>query len=189
MFKGFLTFIGAIVVIGMIAAGVMFGSKVMKLDSQALPAYMKMFNTVLNTGNTAEAMVLKYRVNDDVENEDVAESIKALAEEYNMRVTGDIKMYTKEDATPNEVKHARIISLCSLHIAKQFLNYSGEFGAFMPCRITLLELGNGERYLYTMDLTLMISGGYTLPKEMLDLALSVQKAMTEIPSRAAEGDF
>ena len=189
MIRNILATIGALVVVAFITGAYMFGSKVVKLDSKALPAYITMFKTVLTTGDTAKGMVLKYRVNDDISNEDVAESIKALAEEYNMRVTGDIKMYTKDDATEHEVKHARIISLCSLHIAKQFLNFSGEYGAFMPCRITLLELGNGERYLYTMDLTLMISGGYTLPTEMLELAQRVQKAMTEIPSRSAQGDF
>jgi len=40
-----------------------------------------------------------------------------------------------------------------------------------------------------MDLTLAIHGGAPLDKEMLDLATEVQKAMTEIPARAAEGDF
>ena len=189
MIKNILATIGALVLVGFIAIGVMFGSKIAKLDSGALPAYMKMFNTVLTTGNTAEAMVLKYKVNDSISNDDAVESMKALAEEYNMRVTGDIKMYTKDDAAPEEVKHARIISLCSLHIAKIFLNYSAEYGGFMPCRIMLIELGNGERYLYTMDLTLMINGGYTLPDEMLELAKKVQKAMTEIPARSALGDF
>jgi uncharacterized protein (DUF302 family) len=189
MMKNILAIIGALVVAGAIVGGFMFGTKIIKLDSGALPAYMEMFNTVLNTGNTAEAMVLKYKVKDSVENDDVVESIKALAEEYNMRVTGDIKMYTLDDAKDDEVKHARIISLCSLHIAKIFLNYSAEYGAFMPCRIMLIELGNGERFLYTMDLTLMINGGYTLPTEMLELAQKVQKAMTEIPARAAKGDF
>ena len=106
-----------------------------------------------------------------------------------MRVTGDIKMFTKEDAKPDEVKHARIFSVCSLRIAKIFLNHSRYFGGFMPCRIMLVEYGNGDRYLITMDLTLAIHGGYTLPPEMLKEAQFVEKAMTEIPSRAAKGDF
>jgi len=134
-------------------------------------------------------MMLEFKVDDGVENEDVADSIKSLAESYNMRITGDIKMYTKDDAADDEVKHARIISLCSLEIAKIFLNHSRYYGGFMPCRILLVEYGNGDRFLITMDMTLAIHGGFPLPPEMLEKGLSVKKAMEEIPARAAKGEF
>lgn len=189
MLKNILAFIGAIVLIGVIAAAVMFGNAASKLDPGAMPAYMNMFDKVLKDGDPAKAMMLDFVVDEDVTNEDVAESVHALAEEYNMRITGDIRMYTKEDAADEEVKHARIFSLCSLHIAKIFLNHSRYFGGFMPCRIILVEYGNGERRLVTMDMTLAIFGGHSLPDEMLELGLSVKKAMEEIPARAAQGDF
>ena len=190
--KNILTGIGALVVVAVFIAFATLGDKIVKvadLDSGALSAYSKMFDTVLETGNAAEAMILEYKVDDDVDNEGVGESVHALAEEYNMRITGDIKMFTKEDAAPEEVKHARIFSLCSLTIAKKFLNYSRHYGGFMPCRIMMIELGNGERFLYTMDLTLMIHGGQPLSPQMLELASTVQTSMEEISTRAAKGDF
>lgn len=189
MIKNILALLGAIVLVTGIGAYVKFGSQVSKLDSGAIPAYMAMFGSVLEQGDPATAMMIEFEINEDVSNEDVAESMKALAEEYNMRITGDIKMYTKDDAASDEVKHARILSMCSLHIAKVFLNHSRAFGGFMPCRVMLIEYGNGKRYLVTMDLTLAIYGGQTLPDEMLKLAKHVQKAMIEIPKRAAKGDF
>ena len=160
-----------------------------KLDDQAMAAYDDMFTKVVEYGDPARAMMQEWKVNDGISNDDVAETIKSLAEEYNMRVTGDIKMYTKDDAAPGEVKHARIFSLCSLPIAKVFLNYSRYYGGFMPCRIMLVEYGNGDRFLVSMDMTLAIHGGYPLPDDMLKMALSVKKAMDEIPARAAIGDF
>jgi len=192
MIKNILAFIGTIALIAVIGMGVKFGgmmSKAAQLDPGAMPAYMKMFTDVLNTGDAAKAMVLEYKVDKDVSNDDVAESVKALVENNNMRLTGDVKMFTKEDAKPNEVKHARIFSMCSLPIAKKFLNFSHAYGGFMPCRVMLIEMGNGDRFLYTMDLTLMIHGGHTLPPEMLALAQKVQAAMEGIASRAAKGDF
>ncbi len=192
MLKNILAAIGAVALVVMIVMFAKFGgmmSGISKLDEGALPAYMNMFEKVLKDGDPAKAMMLEYKVNEDVSNEDVADTIKALAEEYNMRITGDVKMFTKEDAKPNEVKHARIFSLCSLHIAKIFLNHSRYFGGFMPCRIMLVEYGNGDRYLVTMDLELAIHGGFPLGKEMLELATKVQEAMTQIPARAAIGDF
>jgi uncharacterized protein (DUF302 family) len=160
-----------------------------KLDDGAMEAYDNMFTKVAEYGDPARAMMNEYKVEEDVENEDVADSIKSLAASYNMRITGDIKMYTKDDAVGDEVKHARIFSLCSLHIAKIFLNHSRYYGGFMPCRIMLVEYGNGDRFLITMDMTLAIHGGFPLPEEMLTLGLKVKKAMEEIPERAARGDF
>ena len=192
MIKNLLALIGAIVIAGALVAYIQFGSMIkgaMNLDSGAMPAYMNMFTKVIETGDPAEAMMKDYVVAEDIESDEVKESIEALAEEYNMRVTGYVKMFTKEDAKPDEIKEARIWSLCSLHIAKVFLNHSRFFGGFMPCRIMLVEYGNGDRYLITMDLTLAIHGGYPLPDEMLALATKVDKAMREIPARAAKGDF
>lgn len=160
-----------------------------KLDDGAMEAYDNMFTKVTEYGDPARAMMKDYLVDKDVENEDVAESIMALAEEYNMRVTGDTKMFTNEEAKGTEVKSSRIFSLCSLHIAKVFLNHSRYYGGFMPCRILLIEYGNGERWLVTMDMTLAIHGGFPLPDEMLKMGLRVKKAMEEIPTRAAKGDF
>jgi len=160
-----------------------------KLDDGAMDAYDQMFSDVAEYGDPARAMMNEYKVNEDVANEDVIESIKALAEEYNMRIVGDTKMFNIPDAKDDEVKFVENVSLCSLYIAKKFLNHSRYFGGFMPCRIMLVEYGNGDRYLITMDLTLAIHGGYPLPDEMAELAGKVKTAMEEIPARAAEGDF
>ena len=160
-----------------------------KLDDGAMKAYDNLFSKVVEDGDPAKAMMIEFKVAEDVSGDDVKESITALTEEYNMRLTNYVKMFTKEDAKPNEVKEARIYSLCSLPIAKTFLNHSRYFGGFMPCRIMYIQYGNGDAYLITMDLTLAIHGGYPLDPEMLALATKVDKAMTEIPQRAANGDF
>jgi uncharacterized protein (DUF302 family) len=188
-FKNIFAIIGLVAVLVIVGIYFSYGSKISKLDDQAISTYIKMFDTVLETGDAAKGMVLKYKVNEDVETEDIVESINALAEEFNMRVTGDTKMFTIDDAKGTEVKKVRNFSMCSIPIAKTFLAHSQEFGGFMPCRIMLIEFGNGDKYLYTMDLNLAIHGGHPLEPELLKLAKHVQKAMLEIPSRAAEGDF
>ena len=164
-------------------------TKAHTLDDGAMPAYDAMFSKVAEYGDPARAMMKEWKVQDGIKGDDVKESITALAEEYNMRLTGYVKMYTKDDAAPTEVKEARIWSLCNLTTAKVFLNYSRYYGGFMPCRIMYVQYGNGDAYLISMDMTLAIYGGHTLPKDMLDSAVLVKKAMEEIPARAAKGDF
>ena len=159
------------------------------LDDKAMPAYDAMFTKVAEFGDPARAMMKEWKVQDGISGDDVKESIAALTEEYNMRLTGYVKMYTKADAKPDEVMEARIWSLCNLTTAKVFLNYSRYYGGFMPCRIMYVKYGNGDAFLISMDMTLAIYGGNPLPPEMLDAALKVKTAMEKIPERAAKGDF
>jgi len=160
-----------------------------KLDDGAMPAFDDMFTKVAKYGDPARAMMKEWKVEEGISADEVKESIAALTEEYNMRLTNYVKMYTKEDAKPNEVKEARIWSLCNLTTAKVFLNYSRYYGGFMPCRIMYVAYGNGDAYLISMDMTLAIHGGYKLPPKMLEAAEKVKTAMEEIPARAAQGDF
>lgn len=189
MVKNFLAFVGAVVLIAMVGFYIMFGSKVASLDEKAMPAFIAMFDNILTNGDPARAMMKTWEVQEDITGDEVKESIEALTEEYNMRLTGYVKMYTKEDAAPDEVREARIFSLCNLTTAKIFLNYSKWYGGFMPCRIMYIQYGNGKAYLISMDMTLAIHGGKPLPPEMLEAALKVKEAMEMVPERAAKGDF
>lgn len=62
--KSLFSIIGAIVVVALLVAFVKFDlgtriGQVSKLDSQALPEYMKMFDKVLTTGDPAKGMIRK----------------------------------------------------------------------------------------------------------------------------------
>jgi len=155
-------------------------------------AYAEMMGVIGETGDPAQAMMLEFKIVDDVTEEDVIESIQSVALEYNMMVVGEKNMFNLEDAKPEEVKHARIIELCSLSVAKKMFNHSRYYGGFMPCRIVLVEYGNGERYLITMDMTLALYGGTDkkpINDELFEDMLRIKEAMTKIPEKAAKGDF
>lgn len=159
------------------------------LESNTQASYVKMLKVVDESGDPAKAMMIEEKIADDVSNDQAVDSIKAITEERNMMVTGDVKMYTNADAGPTEVKHARIISVCNLATAKVFLNHSRYYGGFMPCRIMLIEYGNGDRFLVTMDLTMAIYGGKPLPPAMLKQALIVKETMEILIKKGAKGDF
>ncbi len=192
--KSLLMIIGALVVAGLLFAGVKFGGLIggaMKLDSQALPLYMNMFGTVLETGNAADGMVRVRKVDPEVTNEDIKDIIESVAGDGNMELVGDVTMF---DGTPlreggPKTKYTRIFSICSRPIADEFLNFSMAYGAFMPCRIMLREDDKGNRWLITMDMGLMIHGGFPLPEKMLKMAESVRDTIYAAQDKAAKGDF
>ena len=194
MVKNILAVIGALAVAGLIFAVVKFGgmmSQAAQLDPKAMSLYMDMFDTVLKTGNAAEGMVRKVKVSPDVTNEDIKDIIESLASDRNMQMVGDVTMFDGSplDSSGKKTKYTRIFSLCSRPIAKQFLDYSMAYGAFMPCRIMLQEDDEGNRWLHTMDLGLMIHGGKPLPEDMLKAAEHVRDTLYEAMDKAATGDF
>ena len=189
--KTILSIIGALaIIVGLIGAA-KFGPAVKKMDPEAMNLYMKMMNDVMSTGNAAKAMVRVVKVNPDVTPDDMKEAMQSIAEENGMQMVGDVTMFDGTPLTKGGPKshYTRIFSFCSRSIAQTFLNYSKEYGAFMPCRIMLREDKDGNRYLVTMDLGLMIHGGYPLSPEMLKLAKQVEKTMYEIQDLSAKGDF
>ncbi len=192
--KSIFSLIGVIVVAGLLFAYTKFdlGTKmdqVSKLDPRAMGAYMEMFNKVLETGSSADAMVRRVKINPEVSTDDVVEAMKAIAEDANMLQVGDSHMAEEFDPNGNRQRYIRILHYCSPSIAKLFIGYSEAFGAFMPCRIMIVEDDNGDRWLETMAMELMLFGGKTLPPEMMKKAEHVRDTMYKMMDLGAEGDF
>ena len=192
--KNALAFIGGAIIIGIMVAYVKFDlgdkmSKASKLDPKAIGAYMNMFDAVLTTGRATEAMVRKVKIDPDVSTEDVVEAMKSIATDANMLQVGDSHMAEKFDHNGKRQRYVRILHYCSPAIAKQFIDYTESFGAFMPCRILIVEDDNGERWLITMAMELMLFGGHTLPPEMMKKAEHVRDTMYRMMDLGAKGDF
>jgi len=191
--KGIFSLIGFVVVAAILVAFLAFGGKiaqVKQLDPAAMGSYMKMFGTVLETGNAAKGMVEKVKVEKGVTPDEIKDAMEAIAGQENMQLVGDVVMFDGSvDGKGKKTLYTRIYSFCSRTIASDFLNFSPEFGAFMPCRIMLREEPDGTMYLYTMSLDLMIRGGHTLPKELYERATHVESTMHKLMEMGAKGDF
>jgi len=192
--KNSLAFIGGAIIIAVMVAYVKFDlgdkmEKASKLDPHAMGAYMTMFDAVLTTGRATDAMVRKVKIDPDVSTEDVIESMKSIATDANMIQVGDSRMAEEYDAEGKRQRYVRILHYCSPAIAKQFIDYSVAFGAFMPCRILIVEDDKGDRWLVTMAMELMLFGGHTLPPEMMTQAEHVRDTMYKMMDLGAKGDF
>ena len=189
MLKKILSAIGAITVVGAVVGYLTIGSKVGSLHPDAMGHYMTMFGKVLETGNSAEAMIRKVRINDDITTEDAIDTMTGIAEENNFLVVGDAKMSIKSSIKdPGGKRYIRILSFCAPSIAEKFIGYSESFGAFMPCRILIVEDDEGNRWLYTMAMELMLYGGKPLPDDMLKMAETVRGLMYGMMDAGATGD-
>jgi uncharacterized protein (DUF302 family) len=192
MLKNILSIVGGLALIAVAYLAINFGGmmgKVSSLHPDAMGHYMTMFEKVLETGNSAEAMVRKVRINDDVTTDDAIDTMKDIAGDNNFLVVGDAKMSIKSSIKdPDGKRYIRILSFCAPSIAEKFIGYSEAFGAFMPCRILIVEDDEGNRWLYTMSMELMLYGGKPLPDDMLKMAETVRGLMYGMMDAAATGD-
>ena len=58
----------------------------------------------------------------------------------------------------------------------------------MPCRIPLVEDGNGETWLMMLNLDMLIDSEL-LPTEVVDTAIKVNQQMLDIMVAGATGEF
>ena len=198
--KNILTLIGAIVVFGLAFAFVKFDlgtriEQVSKLDSKAIPEYMSMFDAVLTTGDPAKGMVRKVKLiipEGTSKKEAIENAIEIMDEvgEENGLAMVDTKLMSRGEKDEDGVyqPYIRIRSYCSKTIAEIFLSHSAEFIGFMPCRIGIIEDKNGDIWLYTMSMELMINGGQPLPPKLLNLANKVRTGMYSMMELASKGD-
>jgi len=194
LIKNILSVIGGVVILGFLVAYAKFDlgdkmDKASQLDPKAMGAYMNMFNEVLTSGRSADAMVRRVKINPDVSTDDVVEAMKSIATDANMVQVGDSHMAEEYDHKGKRQRYIRIVHYCSPAIAKIFIDYSVAYGAFMPCRILIVEDEKGDRWLVTMAMELMLFGGHTLPPEMMKKAEHVRDTMYKMMDLGAEGDF
>ena len=188
LLKNIFASIGFLLVASIIIGILLFGPKLSKLDTQALPEYIKMFTSAVQTGDPAKSLIRKVKMQIPqgmTKKEAIANAIKIMdtvAQEHGFRLI-DYKTLARSSGLYTHMR-----SYCSPTIADTFLTHSREFIGFMPCRIGLIEEPNGDIYIYTMDMKLLIHGGYRLNDSMLSLANKVRSSMYEILDKAAKGE-
>ena len=193
--KGIFTLIGIIVVMGLAFIMVKHGSSLTKMNNKALSLYMKMADNVLTTGNPAKGMVIKRKL--VIENgktkmeaiENAIEIMDEVGENYGLEKVDEKTIPRKLLNKNGEKVYTHIRSYCSPTLADILLSHSGEFVGFMPCRVGIVEDKNGDVWLYTMALEMIISGGHTLPPELLEHASNVKDAMVSMIEKGAAGEI
>ena len=163
---------------------------VSSFDGKAAEVYMDMAKSLLATGNAAEATVWKVPVAEGLSVEDVDQSIKSVANERNIKNVGELPLSEQVTAmTGEDMRYLKIYMFCNPLTAANMFEYSVAFSAYLPCRISLIEDTDGQLWIYTLNMDMMIHGGETLPPELYAEANEVKDIILDIMNRGAEGDF
>jgi uncharacterized protein (DUF302 family) len=161
-----------------------------ELDPNAKNVYSSMWEKLKETGNTADATVWKYPLEEGVSWEDAEDAMKSVANELNIKGVGELPLSEQVKAmTDKEQRFLKIYQYCDPLTAVKMVNHSDAFAAYLPCRIAMVEDKQGKFWLYALDMDMMISGGKTLPDDLLAEAKRVKEVMLQIMQRGAAGEF
>ncbi|MBU0655700.1 MAG: DUF302 domain-containing protein [Gammaproteobacteria bacterium] len=160
-----------------------------QLDPKAKDVYMNMWTKLKETGNSADATVVVYPVNDGVTPEQVEAAMKFKANELNIKGVGELPLSEQVKLeTGKDQRFLKIYQFCNPQTAMKMVEYSDAFSAYLPCRIALIEDKQGKLQLYALDMDMMIHGGKTLPPELLEEAQGVQQIILGIMQQGATGE-
>jgi len=184
--KNLLALVGLVVVVG----ALYFAYKVKDFDPEAKGVYKHMMGTLIETGDIAKATVYKVKVDEGISAEDVVGSLNSVASEMGIKPVGDLPLSKEVEArTGKKQPYVRVLSYCSPEVALRMVKFSMAYGAYLPCRIVIMEDKNKRLWLYALDMDMMIHGGHTLPDGMLKDGKHVKKILYTMMEKAATGEF
>jgi len=185
--KNLLALIGILTIGFFIYAGIVAS----QFDPKAKDVYLHMVSTLVETGDIAKATIHKVEVAENVSADDVVESLNSIANEMGIKPVGDLPLSKEVEArTGKKQPYVRVLSYCHPNIAVDMVKFSMAYGAYLPCRIVVMEDSRTHRlWLYALDMDMMIHGGHTLPPYMLEEGNKVKHILYTMMDKAASGEF
>ena len=140
-------------------------------------------------GDIAVATTWERRAAPGVTVEQIEQAFASVAAEYNLRAVGELPLSKELEARTGQPQpFLKIYSYCNPSTARQMLDFSPAMAAYLPCRVTVMERGDGL-WLYTLNMDMMTRMGRRLPPELKAEAGRVRDAIRAMLDRGAAGDF
>ncbi|HIB28032.1 MAG TPA: DUF302 domain-containing protein [Candidatus Thioglobus sp.] len=151
--------------------------------------YMPMANTLLDTGDMAMTTIVRVPIADNVSTADIEEAMITIAFDESVGAGGMPISEIVESQTGEKQRLLKIFRYCSPITAMAIIEYSDAFSTYLPCRIALIEDKSGKRWLYTLNMDVLIYGGRPLSKELYEQAIELKRVMIAIQKGGAKGEF
>ncbi len=191
--RNLFSFIGLIVVIAAIVVAIKMAPMIQAFDSfdeRAAEVYGEMIMATVETSSAVEAGVWKVQVKEGLTPAEVEETMRFVANEYNIKNVGELPLSGQIEAmSGNKSRYLKIFMFCNVLTAAQMLDHSDAYAAYLPCRISLVEDKQGGLWLYSLNMDTMIYGGKPLPAALKEEAEGVKEIILDIMKRGAEGGF
>lgn len=138
--------------------------------------------------DVASAMVTKIKLEQGVTIKQAIQSMKLYANQLNIKFIQSYPLYKEIEAvTGNPSRFVEIFEFCDAAVAASLIEHNPDFSAHFPCRIALYEDRNGQLWLATLNLELLIHGSQSLDSEVRMQSLKIQDGILKIMGAGASG--
>jgi uncharacterized protein (DUF302 family) len=132
--------------------------------------------------------IQKWKIEDGVSVQDAVDSMQLRANLLNFMLVSDLPLSEQVKAMGEEANYMRILAFCDALIANEMVKYDIIFSGFLPCRIAVVEDANGQGWITTMNMDMMLYA-VDLTPELEVLAKRVRDIIYEIVEAGVTGDF
>jgi uncharacterized protein (DUF302 family) len=132
--------------------------------------------------------VVKLPLAKGVSMDDAVTSMKARANELNMKLVAELPLSKQIAAMGETSRRIEIFQFCDPLTAKKMVEYDLHFAAYLPCRITLVEDAKGQAWLVMMNLDMFL-GDPNLTPSLKTSAIQVRDTLNAIIKAGANGDI
>ena len=135
-----------------------------------------------------DSSIQRFELAEGIGVEDAVESMTLRANMLNFKLVADLPLSEQVKSMGQEANYMRILAFCDALIAKKMVEYNIIFAGFLPCRIAVLEDGNGKGWIVTMNMDMMLHA-VDLPPELQPLAKQVRDTIYSIVDAGVNGDL
>jgi uncharacterized protein (DUF302 family) len=149
----------------------------------------------LSMRSMVSMMADKIPVDEGVSWDDAVEAMKLRANEVNFKFVGSSPLWKQIEAeTEQPSAKVEMFRFCDARMARKILDEVPEFIVFLPCKIALLEDGEGKLWVMTLDwdvswMDYAQNPNNHLSKDIREHAQLIRKNIQYIMEGAATGDF
>jgi len=135
-----------------------------------------------------DSSIQRFKLEEDVTIEDAVESMKLRANMLNFKLVADLPLSEQIKAMGADSGHMQILAFCDALIAKKMVEYNIIFAGFLPCRIAAVEDKDGNAWLVTTNMDMMLHA-VELPDDLKPLAKQVRDTIYSIIDAGVTGDL
>jgi len=135
-----------------------------------------------------DSSIQRFKLEEDVTIEEAVESMKLRANMLNFKLVADLPLSEQIKAMGEESNHMQILAFCDALIAKKMVEYNIIFAGFLPCRIAAVEDKDGNAWLVTTNMDMMLHA-VELPDDLKPMAKKVRDTIYSIIDAGVTGDL
>jgi uncharacterized protein (DUF302 family) len=160
---------------------------VQRFDPKATQVMGEFVREVLDS-DVASATVLKMPLADGVSIEQAIEAMTSRANALDIRLVSRLPFSEEmRRVTGQPYPYLEIFMFRDPLTAARLLDFNPDFMAYLPCRIALYEDPDGQAWLSTMDLDLLIYVGREMDPALKVKVLAIKEGLMEIMVAGANG--